>query len=302
MEVPQRVYVIPYFKVEGRLKTLLGTEAAVSGRALFDLKKMMTKDTGDTAAKRLVREALEAGKSIINRDTGKCIFRGLFHGRNLGGILLYGRPALPGGRMEKRDRSIRHACLREFVEEFKLPREVLDSNTYREARRVFMENLKMSGIGVSTTGRKEQRTYFTLDLDAVKDFASVLHPNRIVENFHETNVVHTIEEMWECDDKEDPMLQTEKRDLKCSNLSNLTLNLTVDTVEDVEFMYSRMLELARVIVKRLSVAKNLRDSAAGNLANDLVAYQLSRSLPEQAQITEKAVSNVMSLSRTPPAQ
>lgn len=101
----RRAYVIAYFLHKGKMFCMSGRENCIHSKALRELRERDVKGI----------KIDEKGADPSNQV-----------GKNLGGVLLIGRTALPGGRVDKSE-SFADAAIRELAEEFAFDKDKLNS-------------------------------------------------------------------------------------------------------------------------------------------------------------------------------
>jgi len=169
---PSRVYTIVHYHspVDGSMRFLLGIESVLHRKALAEMRERLgAPGRGASHQRGVMRALLAAGEPVLGAG-GSVRAHGPFAGLNFGGVLLIGRPALAGGRVERTDPTPEHAALRELVEEMRLPLELLDVAELRTA--ALMRLVPLGDIErprrPNATGAPVIERYFSLDLDALR--------------------------------------------------------------------------------------------------------------------------------------
>ena len=266
-----RAYIIPHFQdADGTTKVILGKESVVSGLAVWDLARTMEDP-------RAARQFTKIKRNVANGDSflwpnGAPVERGPWRGRNFGGILLIGRPAFAGGRVE-RGESLADGAARELVEEYKLSPGLLAPG---RRQRITRHLRRLQVVEDRQRGRTE--TYYTLDLDAVRDAA--LLPSRILSGFR--SEVVPVAEMWACDSKRDPRLRVEKRQLEVAPVGELAARFQGLAPDDEQHIRERVYELAACFCGKLGLPE-----AADGVASALMQHQRARDTQQLVAVAQQ---------------
>ena len=166
----QRVYTIVYFDDDdsGNRRYLVGTEAVLHNKALAEMSERLS-DLQSTQRKEIAT-ALRDGEPIIDSKNGRILSRGAWLGGNAGGVLLIGRPALFGGRVEKHETPLA-AVAREVMEEMRVPLAMIDgdADARAELENCFEHVCDLQRPGGNRRSPPIAERYFALDLKRVQN-------------------------------------------------------------------------------------------------------------------------------------
>lgn len=223
---PTHAYIIPYFTDKTGIKILSGRE-----RAIHTL-----------AVKRLKLENPQAICELINKQEKLLDENGsnpsLKLHRNLSGVLLCGRTALPGGKRESAETS-EQAAIRELGEEFGL-------HGIKITDLVLLEIYRLDG--------KRCEAYYTLDLDTLK-----LKPEAIIQAFNRKPT-------------------EEKRLLEIATPQELITRLAAPDDSDKDYILGEMKKFSNSFCKKIGqrTKQKISADAQNKLAQDLFEYQIQR--------------------------
>lgn len=225
---PTHAYVIPYFKKDGEIFVLSGRERAVFEQAAKEIRPQ-------NPAKLIT--LLNNKKRILN-DSGQNTAHNIH--RNFSGVLLAGRTALPGGRIEKGE-SAQTAAAREFTEEFGFagvtPQHLTPFKKY-------------------PLDSRRHEAYFLLNLDTAK-----IDPETIIHHFRQNPT-------------------TEKRLLEILSPEALVEKLNAPDDSDKDFIRQEMIRFAAVFCRKLEALSSekipVSQEAEAKFAQDLYEYQIQR--------------------------
>ncbi len=235
MAKPTHAYVIVYFKDQnGAIKIISGREQAVFKKGLGQLRNVDHRVADVIISKEVLLDANGANETFrINR--------------NLSGVLLIGRTALPGGKREGKE-TIEEAAIRELREEFKL-----------------------NGIGSTELNFLVQKSFDT----------------KRCENYYMLDVTKHLPDPQAFVGKFNRNPSAEKRELEIITVNELITRLETPDQKDKEFIEAEMAKLVKDFCDGLarSTRKTIDAGARAKLKDDLVQYQLGRKFthPEAAR-------------------
>lgn len=286
-----RVYIFPTFtdKLSNERRVLLGREEVLHLKALWEMRTILSKHRAQRQCAHL-KSLLEKSMPVLDRTTGRVLGNGPFQGGNFGGVLLIGRPAPAGGRVEKSDASIEEAGIREMVEEFRIEARLLED---KEIVQLIKDKLELVCTIDRPASQGVVEHYYTLDIDSFvgTDVLKYLDPEDIVDLFDCPSLVSADDD----DNDKEPApapsaaesnleaARAEKRSVYAVPLSELKAQFGDRLGEEDRIYMLRKLELLAATVCELVQAAGCEKECA----RQLLAFQESRNMRTAAIAADK---------------
>lgn len=269
-----------------KLKIILGKEAVLHIKALCEMRDTLSMPNAKKQCE-TIKAQLQQHQPIIN-EQGRPIARGPWQGGNFGGVLLIGRPALPGGRVEDDDVDVPHAALRELIEEFRISPLIMEDSTLRE---MVLSQFQLVCTIERPNSRGIVEHYYQLDLDIFvgTTLEQYLNSQDIIGLFSVSRLIND-----DNDDNDNEKLLTriaasmEKQSLYCVSLDKLKEQFGDELLADDENFMRPNLETLAKEVCALVGAKGCEEECA----RQLMEFQKSRNMRTAFEAADQFLKQV----------
>lgn len=273
----QRVYLIMHKRdrVSGKTRVLLGKERFVHLKALQEMQTKLGAKNHSAERQRTMLRSLLRGKQPFLNDKGQCKVYGPWAGGNFGGVLLIGRTALPGGRVEASDESVEAALVRELSEEYQIHHESVWGHSFKKTKQALKPLIQVQ------RGRVLEH-YYTLDVEDLRagreGDAQDLRESRALHNALD---LETVELNFDEGDA-----SCEKRSLIICDEEELVAHFGDELREDDEkLMVVALEDLARKLCRQV-LGMNNETECEAHVVSELLRFQRSRNMRTAKQACE----------------